>query len=165
MLCDNCKQNPATVHLTEIVNKKKTEKHLCEKCAEAQGVSLKASFSLAASVQNPPAVAKTKVVLKSEQEPGASCPVCGMTFAEFRSCGRLGCANDYVAFRRGLLPLLDKIHGRREHKGKVPQHATERIERQRKVAALRKKLNAAIQKEAYEEAAKLRDQIFELEEQ
>ena len=34
MKCDNCERS-ATVHLTEIKNGVKTERHLCEKCAAA----------------------------------------------------------------------------------------------------------------------------------
>jgi protein arginine kinase activator len=34
MNCEECKQNPATVHLTKIFNNQKTELHLCEECAK-----------------------------------------------------------------------------------------------------------------------------------
>ena len=42
-LCDSCGKNEATVHLTEIVKdeegqEKKSETHLCEECAQKQGV-------------------------------------------------------------------------------------------------------------------------------
>ena len=38
-----------------------------------------------------------------------SCPVCGITFAEFRQSGRLGCAYDYVCFEEDLESLLANI--------------------------------------------------------
>ena len=34
MNCEECKQHPATVHLTKIFNNQKTELHLCEECAK-----------------------------------------------------------------------------------------------------------------------------------
>jgi protein arginine kinase activator len=34
MNCEECKQQPATVHLTKIFNNQKTELHLCEECAK-----------------------------------------------------------------------------------------------------------------------------------
>ena len=37
MLCDNCKKNEATVHMTRVVNGKKSERHLCNACAKQQG--------------------------------------------------------------------------------------------------------------------------------
>ena len=176
MKCEACDKATATVHLTEIVNKKKRELHLCEDCAREKGVSVKAAFSVdmaeKAEPKAPPSAIVSGAIEKAQAGAlqrvddlaATSCPVCGLTFAEFRASGRLGCANDYMAFKKGLVPLLEKIHGQVEHKGKVPAHVGERIERQRKVAELRTKLNAAIQKEEYERAAELRDQIYKLEE-
>jgi protein arginine kinase activator len=166
MKCDACNENVATVHLTEIVHKKKKELHLCERCAQAKGVSVKAQFL---PQEAEPAVPAKEIVaagfVRFEELPAAACPVCGLTFGEFRATGRLGCANDYTVFKRGLTPLLEKIHGGTvEHRGKVPAHVNERLERQKKLAALRQALNKAIQKEEYEEAAQLRDRIRELEE-
>ena len=33
MLCEKCNKNPATVHVTKIINNNNTELHLCEDCA------------------------------------------------------------------------------------------------------------------------------------
>jgi len=180
--CETCDKAEATVHLTEIVNKKKRELHLCEECAQKRGVSVKGKYTdlsekagekpvekslekagAAASVnalEKVPPAALTRV----DDLAGTSCPVCGLTFGEFRASGRLGCANDYLAFKRGLVPLLEKIHGCVEHKGKVPLHVGKRLERQKRTAELREKLGQAVQREAYEEAALLRDEIYKLEE-
>ena len=38
MLCDNCKERDAVVHLTQIVDNAVTQLHLCEKCAAERGV-------------------------------------------------------------------------------------------------------------------------------
>lgn len=177
MKCEACDKAQATVHLTEIVNKKKRELHLCEDCAREKGVSVKAAFleggdkledaKAAAAAKAVPGGALEKAppgaLAKIDELSGTSCPVCGLTFAEFRASGRLGCANDYMAFKKGLVPLLEKIHGHVEHRGKVPAHVGERIERQRKLADLRQKLRAAVDKEEYLDAAALRDQILRLE--
>ena len=32
-ICDHCNENPATVHLTKVVNGEKTETYLCAACA------------------------------------------------------------------------------------------------------------------------------------
>ena len=37
MLCDECKQQPATVHLAQFNNGKKVESHLCDTCAAQKG--------------------------------------------------------------------------------------------------------------------------------
>jgi protein arginine kinase activator len=74
---------------------------------------------------------------------------------EFRAEGRLGCPQDYRVFSAGLLPLLQRYHGATRHVGKVarrPEGATQRLR-------LRTKLRAAIAREDYEEAARLRDRL------
>jgi ATP-dependent Clp protease ATP-binding subunit ClpC len=37
MICQKCKINPASVHITKIVNGKKVERHLCGQCAAEEG--------------------------------------------------------------------------------------------------------------------------------
>ena len=41
--CQNCNEAPATVHITDIVppHGEKRERHLCERCAESEGVTMK----------------------------------------------------------------------------------------------------------------------------
>jgi len=174
MKCDVCHDAAATVQLTEIAQKSKVVTHLCEGCAKARGALApppkpepappETATAAAGVVAHPPVIAEAKLLVKAKELAEATCPVCGITFAEFRASGRLGCPNDYVAFRRGLLPLLDKIHGRVEHQGKVPQRTSQRLKRQRRIAELRRELNAAIQREEYETAARLRDEIYQIEE-
>ena len=41
IVCQVCKKNMATVHLTEIIKNKKREIHLCEECASKKGVAFK----------------------------------------------------------------------------------------------------------------------------
>jgi ATP-dependent Clp protease ATP-binding subunit ClpC len=38
MLCQKCKARPASVHITKIVNGKKTTRHLCNQCAAEEGL-------------------------------------------------------------------------------------------------------------------------------
>jgi protein arginine kinase activator len=47
MQCSNCKEKPATVHLTQIVGDKMQKLDLCEECAKAKGVNDPGSFALA----------------------------------------------------------------------------------------------------------------------
>lgn len=48
------------------------------------------------------------------------CPSCGMTLAEFRKTGLLGCADCYTAFREELLPTVKNVQGKLRHTGKDP---------------------------------------------
>ncbi|OYW15649.1 MAG: hypothetical protein B7Z55_14890 [Planctomycetales bacterium 12-60-4] len=100
-----------------------------------------------------------------EEADDNSCPNCGITFKEFRSQGRLGCAHDYVAFQEELLPLLENIHGEVQHVGKVPKRAPDASQQQFRLVKLKSRLRAAVDDEMYEEAARLRDEIAQLEAQ
>lgn len=86
-----------------------------------------------------------------------------MKFVEFRNHGRLGCPHDYEAFREELLPLLESVHGETKHAGKAPRRLPRAKSGQLELAQLRRKLQQSISEEKYEDAARLRDRIKELE--
>ena len=88
-----------------------------------------------------------------------TCPVCGITFAEFRQSGRLGCGYDYVFFQEDLEPLLLNIHGSKVHRGKTPTRRSPPPGRQHQLIQLRREMHEAIAKEQYEKAGELRDKI------
>jgi protein arginine kinase activator len=116
MKCDNCNK-PATVHLTEIKNGKKIEKHLCEACAaQNEGLPVKGHTPINELLTN---FVMAHSGLQKEQ--GLSCEQCGITWAEFRQSGLLGCSHDYDLFERDLTPLIQRAHeGATHHLGKVP---------------------------------------------
>lgn len=163
MKCEVCQKTNATVHLTDVSNNTKREIHLCEDCAKEQGVTIKSYLHKAPSY---PELLNQLVHSPSEvtpEERDLSCPRCGMTYRKFRSTGKFGCANDYVVFKKGLVNLLEKIHGRVQHVGKVPLRASDQIARQKELRSLRAELEKAVREEAYERAAQLRDRIHDLE--
>jgi len=163
MQCEACKKNKATVHLTDVSNNSKREIHLCEVCAKEQGVTIKSYL------HKPPTYPEFLTQLVHSQVEGTSdekdltCPRCGITYGKFRATGKFGCPYDYVVFKKGLLNLIEKIHGKVQHTGKVPLRASDQIVRQKELRTLRSDLEKAVREEAYERAAKIRDQIYELE--
>jgi protein arginine kinase activator len=149
--CSICGQL-ATVHLTQIVNNKIHKVDLCESCAQKKGVTDPEGFSLADLMSNAPlapAAGESQVV----------CPSCGQGTADFRSTGRLGCAKCYEVFKDLVLPVLEDMHAGTTHKGKVPTVALNRQSIQLQLKNLQEALARAIEEEAYEQAAKFRDQI------
>jgi protein arginine kinase activator len=165
MLCQNCKKREANVHLTEIVDNAKREIHLCEECAQEKGVAIKTQIGSLEIPEFFGQLAQSQPQTSSGQpvEGQLRCDVCGLTFEAFRNMGKFACPNDYVAFKKGLLGLLDRVHGSTQHRGKVPTRATDRIAQQKELMQLRDELKQAVSSEAYERAAELRDKVHKLE--
>jgi len=163
ILCQICKKNVATVHLTEIIKDKKREIHLCEECAGKQkGVAFKShQFSISDLLSGLVNSQAAQEIAKMSQ---IKCPICGLSYLDFRQHGRLGCGTDYTVFKEGLMPLLEKIHGGTEHMGKIPTSSGEAREMSKELLELRQALKRAVETEDYEAAAKFRDQIQALEE-
>lgn len=155
--CDKC-DKPATIYLTEIIDGKKIEKHLCEACAVSEGITIQPSVSISQLLE--------EFVLHtgSGESANLKCDVCGMTFSDFRQQKLLGCPHDYDAFEKSLLPVIERAQGgATQHVGKVPHKAGSEQKKYNAMLRLRMELKNAIAAEDYEKAAMLRDQIKELE--
>ncbi|MFA5116132.1 MAG: UvrB/UvrC motif-containing protein [Candidatus Omnitrophota bacterium] len=165
MLCDLCGKNQATVHLTEIVDEQMTELHLCEECARQKSVQMEQQFGLADLLAGL-AELGGKTAEEKEVSDKIKCPSCGLTYDDFKKIGRLGCSECYTSFKKYLLPLLKKIHGSARHLGKIPRVKAAAINSApgaSELEELRHKLQVAIGREEFEEAAFIRDQIKEME--
>jgi protein arginine kinase activator len=156
MKCQKCAK-AATLHITEILGEEQIEElHLCEECA--QKYLYEPSQNQAGKMAGHGDEAGESSVLNRQ------CDVCGVKFVDFRNSGRLGCPHDYEVFRDELMPLLENIHGETKHCGKTPRRLPQNKLTQSELIHLRKQLLQAVNKEAYEEAGRLRDQIRRLEE-
>lgn len=157
--CQKCAK-PATYHITEVMSEDHYEElHLCEECYQKFFYEPQQAGGAKAPAV-PAAEESDDANLLNQRE----CPNCGIKFVEFRNSGRLGCPHDYQEFREELTPLLENIHGEVRHCGKVPRRQPQNKQTQTELIQLRKQLQQAVTKEAYEEAARLRDRIRKLEE-
>jgi len=163
MLCDVCGKNPATVHLTEIIDDQMNELHLCEDCAREKSAAMEQQFGLSDLLAGMAEVSKPTTA-KELETPAVKCPTCGLSYADFKKIGRLGCGECYTVFRKYLAPLLKRIHGSTQHTGKSPSNIPIKdTKKKTDIQELRLRLQKAIDEEAFEEAARLRDQIKEME--
>ncbi|MBI4335561.1 MAG: UvrB/UvrC motif-containing protein [Candidatus Omnitrophica bacterium] len=160
MICDICGKNEATVHLTEIINNEVTKLHLCEECAREKAAEMEEHFGLAELLAG---LADFGVQLESDQVTKLKCQNCGFTHMDFKKIGRLGCGECYNTFKNNLAPLLKRLHGSDQHFGKAPIKAQKAVKIRDDAQELKARLQKAIEREEFEEAAKLRDQIRELE--
>lgn len=167
MLCDQCRERDAVVHLTQIVGQSVAQVHLCELCAAERGIETTVS-----EPKHPLGDFLQAVQQQASQLPGdlPRCAYCGTSLQEFRASGRLGCAHCYAAFDQSLRELLRRVHGATRHAGWRPtapvgegSSAPGELDPVSRVEALREELARAVAAEAFESAAALRDQIRALE--
>lgn len=155
--CGRCSK-PAVLHITELRNGEVQALHLCEKCAKDY-----LSQAPSGPQDESPVGGDSEAADELDELDQRVCPSCGITFKEFRAQGRLGCPHDYIAFEDELLPLLENIHGETEHCGKIPKRAPDSSQQQFRLIKLRSELRSAIDEERYEDAARIRDEIRQVE--
>lgn len=162
MLCEQCNEQEATVHMTRYINGNKTEIHLCQECARNRGdINIFNPFTIN------DLLSEFLDMVSHPTDSGVSgdikCDSCGMTYSRFRKLGRLGCEDCYRYFNRELDPVVNKIQGGPRHTGKVPSRMGFSYRLKREIEQLRGKLLDAVETEAFEKAANYRDEIRELE--
>ena len=161
--CDICGR-PATIQITEINDGQKIEKHFCEECATSEGISIKANMPISKLLEDfvlQAAESSDSEIVTPNEPP---CPICGLSFDDYKSENLLGCPNDYDMFESQLIGMISRTHkGATQHVGKFPDHADKTVQKQNTINRLRSELQQAVQVENYELAAKLRDQIKQVE--
>ncbi|MBQ9279519.1 MAG: UvrB/UvrC motif-containing protein [Clostridia bacterium] len=171
MKCQNCGENEANVRYTQIINGKKEEIFVCDKCASQLKLDMNFKFGfddVFSSFFGEPAFFKPL-----EISDGLVCDVCGTKYDDFASTGMLGCENCYRVFSRRLDNVLKKLHGNNRHieegERQVPMSSEISASKEKKksleevIAELKEKLASCIKSEDYEQAAIIRDKIKKLE--
>ncbi len=159
-VCQRCQQKPAQVHFSKVVNGEKSERYLCEDCAREEGAfhfMLGPQFTVQHVLGG--LIGQAGMPANRATVDTRACPDCGYTYREFAESGRLGCDRCYQAFRSELNPLILRLHGRVEHRGKLPSRGAKHLKAQRELDRLRQEMAEAVKREDFEEAAKIRDHI------
>jgi protein arginine kinase activator len=168
MKCQKCDKE-ATFHISELTGTKPVELHLCEEHAREylnrSAVQGEAAGSLASVLSQ--GMAKKMSLNKAAEElqelDQQTCPICGISFYEFRSRGYVGCPHDYDFFNKQIDAFILNIHGANTHTGKVPTRKPDNVQERMLLIKFRRDLDDAIQYEDYERASRLRDKIKEIE--
>jgi protein arginine kinase activator len=150
--CSLCEE-AATVHLSQVVHGNVTKVHLCESCAQKGGATDPAVFQLADALTT------------ASPAPTLTCPRCGFTDIDFRKRGRLGCPSCWGTFADALGGLLSKVQHEASHVGRAPAGVLPAGQLRRRLVDARCEMEKAIAAEDYESAARLRDEVAELEKQ
>ncbi|WP_123054757.1 UvrB/UvrC motif-containing protein [Clostridium sp. JN-1] len=169
MLCESCKKNEATVHITKIINGVKKELNLCEKCANENGefnfVPQIDFFSAPFTFQNVLSGMMDYIGNSNNTAQynfNVTCSNCNLNFEEFKRTGLVGCSNCYKNFGSTLIPIIKRVQGNLEHTGKIPKRVGKNLIHKNKLLELKNELQKCIDNEEYEKAAKIRDEIKEI---
>lgn len=162
--CEVCGEKPAKIHVTQIKNNKKVTVHMCQDCANKQsqaagGLSMPLGGVLASFLNQESAAHAVP-----SPEELTTCPQCGQTNKAFKESGRLACEQCYETFASSLEPLIAKVQKGTHHTGKRPIRGVV-MTQEENLASLRRQLKDAVEKEEFEKAASLRDEIKKLQSQ
>lgn len=185
MLCQNCGKNEANVRYTQVINGVRKELNLCSDCARKLGVDridIPMDFtSFLGDFFNDYAESS---LLPSFSIDNVKCKTCGMTYNDFIDTGMFGCSDCYDTFSGPIDSLLKNLHGTAKHIGRgaknvddlLGKNAKSKTKNNSKLSGknkaensenselenLQKQLDKAIKEERYEDAAKIRDKIKEM---
>ena len=126
MLCDKCNVNEASIHISKIINGKKMEMNLCDKCAkekttlEVIGDIEYNSFDIDDLFSGLIKYIGTNTFMYDKEKRGVCCKSCGTTFIQFKNTGLMGCDQCYETFKMEVEPLIKRIQGNSSHVGKIP---------------------------------------------
>lgn len=164
MQCQICNKRTATIHLTEINDGVRSEMHICETCAAEQGVTAQSQMSINELLSHLLASQPSDDEMFGPSEKDQVCPSCGFTLDRLRKEGSLGCPADYKVFEAVLVPLIERAHnGKSTHCGKVPTKVPTDTKKFVELSTLRRQLEEAVKAEDYELAARLRDQMKQMQ--
>ncbi len=171
--CQICGKR-ASIYLTQIVNGQATDLALCETCAREKGLFDPQSLTFAEKFFPEAFKKKVDKLVKEligkdgeDTKPSQArqysgdllteCPACHFTLEDFRRCGRLGCPDCYTVFAQEITAE----HQQTDNEAASPATTTEESIAIRR-SKLEQQLQSAINREDYETAASLRDELKKL---
>lgn len=154
MICQSCLKNTAQFHSPKLVNSQIMEVHLCLECAKkrdvhdiSNGIEDKLQFLLEGLIHS------SNNHKNSTKE--VKCSKCSTTLSEFNKSGLAGCSQCYQVFS-------DVIYKYMQNMGiTYSKDNTEKFSNN--ILCLKRELKKAVELENFEEAARLRDKLFNYE--
>lgn len=181
MKCDNCGKNNANVRYYRNINGVEKQMNLCEVCSKKLGITNEMNFNMPIDLSSfwggffddfeTPSLLN---LVSGGTE--LRCKGCNNTFEDILNTGKFGCPECYETFENEIDELLNRMHGRNRHVGRLGTGEKARVDNTKnieekektntennKINELKAKLKYLIKEENYEEAAKVRDEIKKLE--
>lgn len=153
LVCEECNTERATVHITDLSGEKPVQKHLCKTCAQ--------NLKEYAAVDETEVYAQLlgQIMPELKELSMKVCPSCKISYLMFRHGGRLGCDKCYEAFDPVIETMIERIHGAKQHVGKIPPTVDQDVALESRIRTLEQLMQEAAAREEYERAGRLRDEI------
>lgn len=164
-ICQDCGEREARIRYTEVTRSDKEAHLLCTACGQERGLALDPPDSDLLDTREIWASVMARDVRRQRDAASLACPSCGWTYERFEAEGRLGCPDCYQTFMGDMTRLLKEYHGADLHRGKVPYDIGRRIDLRRRILGVKEAIQMAIGEERFEEAARLRDEMHDLDEE
>ena len=182
MLCEKCKIREAHVFYTEIIDgDQKNEHHLCTVCArefDQYSSIFDKDFSFSKLLSG---ILGDVFEKENNEYKQIICPTCSTSYDDFIKKSMFGCKDCFEVFNLLINDNIKQIHGNDTHIGKIPKNhhkndkmlprslVTDSIDtifskEDQKIENLRHRLEDAIRKEDFVQAALLRDRIKTIKE-
>ncbi len=144
--CEICGERPAEVEFVEVVQGKKRQLHLCRVCAEKESNGL-----------------RIIVPEKEDKKIEIVCPNCGTPLSYIKTTLRVGCPVCYNVFEGEIKDLLKKLQGSSTFSADDDLKSSEEKDLIIIKHRLKRELEKAVESEDFEKAARLRDEIREID--
>lgn len=175
MICNICKKNKATIHIKDIFldnseEAKESEVHVCRECADSNNIYSKYlelntpsinRYDELVTTEN--SIIKQKKIKKTNKT--IICKTCGYSLEEFKTTNVLSCNACYENFDKYISRFVKKIHGENKHIGRAPHKIRYFLEKDSIKKILERQLADLVNKEDYEKAAQIRDNINKLKDE
>lgn len=163
MICPKCGNKLATIRYAEVVDGTVTERYLCTDCIAKYQQEAGAGFELSdqtpTTADRPSAERLVDEAVRSQR----ACPSCGTSLATIVDGGSVGCRTCFEHFGKEVDSILEGLHRGMQHKGKVSKLDDSRARTRADLQMKRQLLRTMLKAENYEEAARIRDEIRQLE--
>lgn len=167
MMCQLCGKRPANVCINIDINGVRSQKFICEKCAEERKLRDNPTGAVILALVNDIRLANegSQADDNLADNIDRTCFVCGTTYSDYAKTSKLGCPECYESFKDLLEPVLEKITKPSPESELRKVREKQNKEIRSDILKLQMQLKKCVENEDYENAAVLRDKIAQLKAQ
>ena len=133
MKCDNCGRDNANIRYYKNINGVEKQMNLCEECSKKIGITNEMNFNMPIDFSSfwggffedfeTPSL--LNLVAGGNE---LRCQGCNNTFEDILSTGKFGCPECYETFENEIDELLNRIHGKNRHVGRLGSREKIRVD-------------------------------------